>query len=58
MEFNNGIMIDFEECRNQWALENNLKINETKCIEFRNIGEKQPCFLFCCQPKIEVFSKN
>ncbi len=52
--FNDGFEILFKECRIEWAIENNIKENESCCVAERDTLAKIPYFLFFSKSKIKV----
>lgn len=52
--FKDGFKLSFEECHNEWAIENNLKRSESHCVAKRSILEKPPFFLFYSKDRVKV----
>ncbi len=52
--FKDGFRLSFEECHNEWAIENNLKKSESHCVAKRSISEKPPFFLFYSKDRVKV----
>lgn len=51
--FRDGFALLFEECRNEWSVEN--KINQSCCVAKRDSLAKIPYFLFYSKNRVKVF---
>lgn len=52
--FNDGFELLFEECRNEWSIENKIKGDETYCVAERDSLSKIPYFLFYSKDRVKV----
>ena len=52
--FNDGYIINFDECRRNWAENNNCTYEKSYCIASRNILDKYPSFTFYSKDKIRI----
>ena len=46
--------MSFEECRNEWAVENKINADETHCVAERDSLAEIPYFLFYSKDKVKV----
>ena len=54
IEFNDGTIIDFEECRRNWSASHEIETDDSTCIADRNIVSDSPFFVFYSNEKIKV----
>ena len=52
--FKDGFELLFEECRNEWSMENKIKKNESYCVAKRDSLAKIPYFLFYSKNRVKV----
>lgn len=52
--FRDGFELLFEECRNEWSIENDIKKEESYCVAERDSLAKTPYFLFYSKNRIKV----
>lgn len=52
--FKDDFELLFEECRNEWCIEYNLKKEDSHCVAERNILAKIPYFLFYSKNKTKI----
>ena len=47
IQFNDGYILDLEDCRKEWAKKRSIPLSETMCVGLRNIDSDIPYFIFC-----------
>ena len=52
--FKDGFELSFEECRNEWSIENKIEEKESNCVAERDALAKTPYFLFWSRDKVKV----
>lgn len=52
--FRDGFELLFEECRNEWAVENKINGDQSCCVAERDSLAKVPYFLFYSKRKVKV----
>lgn len=52
--FLDGVFVEFEECRNEWAYENNISANHTMCVASRFFERNEMWFIFYSKEKIKL----
>lgn len=52
--FRDGFELLFEECRNEWSIENHIKEDESYCVAERDSLAKIPYFLFYSKNRIKI----
>ena len=52
--FKDGFELLFEECRNEWAIKNKIKRDESYCVAERNSLAQIPYFLFYSKERVKV----
>ena len=57
--FRDGFELLFEECRNEWSIENKIKRDESYCVAERDSLAKIPYFLFYSKDRVKIlFNKK
>lgn len=54
IKFEDGFFLRFEQCREGWAKEKKVSIEDTVCVAERNAIERIPFFLFYEKEKVLV----
>ena len=49
-----GFELLFDECRNEWSLQNNIKGEQSCCVAKRDSLAKIPYFLFYSKKRVKV----
>lgn len=52
--FKDGYTVYFGECRENWAKEKGIRLEDTLCIAERNIMDKNPYFTFYSNEKTKI----
>lgn len=52
--FKDGFKLSFEECRNEWLVQNKIKGCESHCVAERDSLSKSPFFLFYTKDRVKV----
>ena len=52
--FSDGVFIKFEECKYEWARENNIPVAETFCVALRFLEGGDRYFVFYSKEKVKL----
>ena len=53
--FSDETFINFGECVNEWAIENNIRKDETVCVALRHWEKESMYFIFYTKERIKIF---
>jgi hypothetical protein len=56
--FYDGFVIDFEECKKEWANKNRIDYLSTNCVVTRNKVSNPPCFTFYTKERTVIHFKR